>query len=95
MTLGDFLNCDERADAGIYEEYVQPSEALANLVHERLYLLQIRDVGAHAHGAGSNMFNRAMESLFASAGNDHTRANTAADASPIPLFPPITTATCR
>ena len=93
------LEAAPQGDAGVVAEHVDLAEGLERALGERLHGLEIGDVGRYAERLAAPRLDRlddrgeARWSMSARTTFARSRAKSSAIARPIPLAPPVTTAT--
>ena len=95
MLLRDLPERNERADAGIREQYIESPAPFTNRRKHSIEVGEIGDVTLDSDHSGSDLAHRRVELLLAAAGYINRRAlrhEPFAAASPRPPLPPVTSA---
>jgi hypothetical protein len=96
VVLGDFSQCGEFADAGIGEQDVDTACLVLYQVINPVKVGEVRRVGADGYGVRADFRRCSIEFRLTAAGNEDVgafRRERLAVANPMPLLPPVTTAT--
>ena len=100
VAVGGALEAAPGRDAGVVAEHVDAAERLAGALGERLHLAEVGDVGAHRQRLAAvgraprpPTTSIAASSRSATTTRAPSRASASTSARPIPLPPPVTTAT--